>query len=501
MNTLLNSGDVLNSRYRILHQLGQGGFGRTYLAEDINRFNERCVLKEFAPQLQGTFALSKAQELFEREAEVLYRLQHPQIPNFRELFPYKQENKGRLLLVQDYVEGQTYHQLFNHRARQEKRFSEAEIDQLLCQILPVLEYIHSMGIIHRDISPDNIILRNTDKLPVLIDFGSIKGVENKAQSQLVEVIPNREPLSLIGTVIGKYGYAPPEQFQRGIVFAHSDLYALAATAVVLLTGKKPQQLIDYDSYRWNWQEEVRLNPQLEWVLTIMLSPSPEKRFSSATEVIKMLQDVSVVTPTPQPANPRVTFSQPVKQQPLTKAKYSAIAWQKEMDKPRGCDRNSRVDEPLLIEKLQGTSRLVLLPKTRILPLLLSKLLFYSSFAAVVWLGNLWWMKQQNLAIVSSTISNSHNLVEQKSQLQEGFTQEEKVLIPQTTTPEKELASAALAQENYEVAVLLLSASLKVQIINDDSNQEIGQQVATILNQNPEILVIVSRSKQPYLNKN
>lgn len=100
MDTLLNSGDILNSRYRILYQLGHGGFGRTYLAEDINRFNEACVLKEFAPQLHGSFALVKAQELFEREAGVLYRLEHPQIPRFRELFRYQHQDKKHLLLVQ-----------------------------------------------------------------------------------------------------------------------------------------------------------------------------------------------------------------------------------------------------------------------------------------------------------------------------------------------------------------------------------------------------------------
>ncbi len=91
---IIKSGDELRSRYRILHQLGFGGFpkgyrsaySRTYLAEDLNRFNERCVLKEFAPQLQETFAREKAQELFEREAVVLYRLRHPQIPQFRQLF-------------------------------------------------------------------------------------------------------------------------------------------------------------------------------------------------------------------------------------------------------------------------------------------------------------------------------------------------------------------------------------------------------------------------------
>ena len=297
-STLLNSGDILQSRYRILHQLGRGGFSRTYLAEDINRFKERCMLKEFAPQLKGTFALEKAQELFAREAGVLYRLQHVQIPQFRQLFRYKQEDKeGRLFLVQDYVEGQTYHDLLNNRLNEGKKFSEAEISQLLRQVLPILEYIHSMGVIHRDISPDNLMLRSADKLTVLIDFGCIKEVEKKTQSELQSATPKNPTLSLIGTAIGKTGYAPPEQIERGIVFAHSDLYALAATAVVLLTGKEPKQLIDLNGYRWNWQEEVTLSPKLEWLLTTMLSPNPSDRFGSAVEVSQTPDSISVETPT------------------------------------------------------------------------------------------------------------------------------------------------------------------------------------------------------------
>lgn len=198
--TPLCSGDVLRSRYHILSQLGHGGFSRTYLAEDINRFNEHCVLKEFAPRLKGTYALEKAQELFEREAGILYRLQHPQIPKFRELFRDRYHDQSRLFLVQDYVAGQTYHALGRDRFKQGGKFSEAEIGHLLSQILPVLQHIHGMGIIHRDISPDNIILRSTDRLPMLIDFGSIKQVENKAQTELIETSdPNA--LSWVGTAI------------------------------------------------------------------------------------------------------------------------------------------------------------------------------------------------------------------------------------------------------------------------------------------------------------
>jgi serine/threonine-protein kinase len=169
-------GLILDERYRVVRQLGQGGFGRTYLAQDLHRFDELCVLKEFAPQVQGSYALQKAEELFEREAGVLYKLQHPQIPKFRELFQVKQEGEGLLFLVQDYVDGQTYHALLDARKRQGLRFNEAEVMQLLLKLLPVLEYIHALGVVHRDISPDNLILRSTDGLPVLIDFGGVKQV-------------------------------------------------------------------------------------------------------------------------------------------------------------------------------------------------------------------------------------------------------------------------------------------------------------------------------------
>ena len=513
IETLLNLGDVLKSRYRILHQLGYGGFSRTYLAEDINRFNERCVLKEFAPQLQGTFALKKAQELFEREAGVLYRLEHPQIPKFRELFRYKQENKGRLLLVQDYVEGQTYHALLNHRAKEGKKFSEDEVSQLLIQVLPILEYIHSMGVIHRDISPENLILRSTDQLPVLIDFGCIKEVENKTKSQLSSAIFDTPALSLMGTALGKSGYAPPEQIERGIIFAHSDLYALAATAVVLLTGQKPRQLIDPNGYWWDWQEKVNLSHKLEWVLTTMLASNPSDRFGSAIEVRKILDGISVITSTSKLTKTTAKATQPLVQQ-------------------------------------TSITKVAFLHSLRLFP----KLLFFVPFAAVLILGGFLCFKQQNLSIVAPTAPNSPNSVLVKSQLQERFSQGERVLIPQTTTPEKELAVAAFAQGNYDEAVSLLSASLKtvandpealiylnnariaqeksygiavsipigsdvnaaqeilrgvaqaqtllnqeggfdgiplkVKIINDDNNSEIAQQVAKTLSQKQEILGVV-----------
>ncbi len=280
-------GSVLGDRYQIIRELGHGGFGRTYLAQDRNRFNEFCVLKEFAPQVQGSYALQKAEELFEREAGVLYKLQHPQIPHFREMFRYNTNGTGYLFLVQDYVDGQNYKALLEARKRQGLKFSEPEVTQLLLQILPVLDYIHSLGVIHRDISPDNLMLRSSDGLPVLIDFGGVKQIAATIESQYNQGAIANAP-TLMPTRLGKVGYAPTEQMQRGIVFPHSDLYALAVTVLVLLTGKEPQQLINQQTATWDWSKDVSLSPTLNSVLTKMLQPILGDRFQSAQEVLQAL---------------------------------------------------------------------------------------------------------------------------------------------------------------------------------------------------------------------
>jgi serine/threonine-protein kinase len=310
MSYHLTQGLILGDRYRIVRELGHGGFGRTYLAEDLNRFNEACVLKEFAPQVQGSYALQKASELFEREAGVLYKLQHPQIPRFREMFRVQQESNGRLFLVQDYVEGYTYRELLNSRLRQGLKFNEVEATQLLLQLLPVLEYIHGLGVIHRDISPDNLMLRSSDGLPVLIDFGGVKEVAATVASQFIQ--PGAGGTPPIPTRLGKMGYAPEEQMLRGSVYPHSDLYALAATILVLLTGKEPQQLIDPQTLAWNWRQYVSLSPKLASILEQMLQSRPGDRYQSAREVLQALtsnhppapqipQTIPPSFPPPQPA--------------------------------------------------------------------------------------------------------------------------------------------------------------------------------------------------------
>ncbi|MEL6230500.1 MAG: serine/threonine-protein kinase [Cyanobacteria bacterium J06627_3] len=277
MSTPWEPGPPLGARYNVLRELGEGGFGRTYLAEDLHRFKELCVLKEFVPQIEDPTLLAKAQELSEREAKVLYQLQHGQIPKFRELM----REGGQLFLVQDYVEGATYRSLLQSRQEHGGHFSETEITQLLYQLLPVLDYIHNLDIIHRDISPENLILRSQDGLPVLIDFGSVKQIAATVEQELA-VEANQ-------TRIGKAGYVPPEQFHSGSVDATSDLYGLAATLVVLATGKEPQELYDVYESVWNWERFIRLGEPINRVLKKMLAPSPAQRYPSATAVIQALQ--------------------------------------------------------------------------------------------------------------------------------------------------------------------------------------------------------------------
>ncbi|MBD2244068.1 serine/threonine-protein kinase [Nostoc sp. FACHB-888] len=274
-------GQVVDNRYQIIRHLGQGGFGRTYLAEDINKSHQTCVLKEFAPQVQEHQDLQKAKELFEREANVLKKLQHPQIPRFHASLQVKIGAKDFFFLVQDYVDGDNYYQLLEQRESQGKTFSEEEVITLLQQILPVLSYIHSQDVVHRDISPDNLIWRRSDNLPVLIDFGGVKQLPASQGFWRTKLAENN-------TLLGKKGYAPEEQLRQGKAFFSSDLYSLAVTSLVLLTGKEPQKL--YDSYQgiWGWRKEIRVSPQLEAVLKRMLAYKPSDRYQRAEQILKDL---------------------------------------------------------------------------------------------------------------------------------------------------------------------------------------------------------------------
>lgn len=280
-SSALKDGVILNNRYRIVKQIGRGGFGRAYLGEDTQRYRELCVLKEFAPQVETELELRQAEDLFERESGILYRLNHQQIPKFEALLRTRINGRRSLFLVQEYIDGESYWELLKRKGK----LTEAEVTRMICEVLPVLEYIHDAELIHRDISPDNLIRRELDQKTVLIDFGCVKIAANAASKSAGKGV----------TLIGKKGYSPDEQLSRGQAKKSSDLYSLAITAIVLLTGKQPDELDEYSQQEQWDQNQVRVSPRLQKVLTKMLSKRPGDRYQSAEEILQILTQTENLT--------------------------------------------------------------------------------------------------------------------------------------------------------------------------------------------------------------
>ncbi|MCB8777047.1 serine/threonine protein kinase [Planktothrix agardhii 1032] len=276
--------DLLRGRFRMIKLLGQGGFGRTYLAEDRDKLDEKCVVKQFVPMIQGTAGLQKALELFEREAKQLQQLgHHPQIPA---LWAYFSEN-NQLYLIQQYIEGETLEQILQKQGV----WTEPQVKELLTSLLPVLQFIHQQKVIHRDLKPDNIMRRRNGEY-VLIDFGVAKDLS-------ATVVYTQ-----IGTRVGSDGYASREQMQGGEAYPATDLYSLGATCFYLLTKISPLELWLDDGYSWttNWQKYVKqnLSPELNKVLDQLLKKDIGDRYSSVDQVLQDLQIPSTPRPTPSP---------------------------------------------------------------------------------------------------------------------------------------------------------------------------------------------------------
>ncbi len=270
---------LLRGHYRVIKVLSdEGGFGRTYLSEDVDKLNEWCVVKQFAPKIQETSALKKAVELFKEEAQRLQQLgEHDQIPALLAYF----EQDNYLFLVQQFIDGQNLLQ----ELQQSLTYSESQIIELLLDLLPVLKFIHDRGVIHRDIKPQNIIRRQNDGRLVLIDFGSAKQLTATVHTQL-------------GTTIGSHGYTPLEQMQYGKAYPASDLFSLGATCFHLLTGIRPSKLWIKQGYGWinSWQQYLSNSPKNQAVpsrkfvkvLDKLLKTDIQKRYQSADEVIRDL---------------------------------------------------------------------------------------------------------------------------------------------------------------------------------------------------------------------
>ncbi|NER78544.1 MAG: protein kinase, partial [Leptolyngbya sp. SIO1D8] len=299
----LEPGSKVGGRYQVKRVLGQGGFGRSYLVEDSQRFGELCVLKEFFPATTSKRTLQKALDLFKREAKTLYQINHPQIPKFMACFTQGK----RLFIVQEYINGVTYAQLLKQRKREGRYFSTEEVIQWLIHLLQVLDYLHGLNVVHRDISPDNIMYSGDRGLPVLIDFGLVNDAMNDILSGEDEEDGDNAKSA---TIVGKFGYSPPEQMQLGQCFPCSDLYALGVTAVVLLTGKYPRELMDRGSLEWDWQRHVDLPAQLVQLLNRMTRQKPNERFQSAREVLEVAVTLipNATSPLPQPLSRTIDLS-------------------------------------------------------------------------------------------------------------------------------------------------------------------------------------------------
>ena len=265
---------MLRGRYQPQKLIGRGGFGRTYLALDSDRLNAPCVIKQFAPQTKGTKAFNKAVELFSQEAVRLHDLgEHVQIPALLAYF----EQDHYLYLVQQFIDGKTLIQ----EVLESGPMEENSIRDLLLDILPVLHFIHQHNVIHRDITPTNLIRRDTDRRLFLIDFGVAK--------HFGEALSESAP----GTRIGTEGYAPIEQLRGGQAYPCSDLYSLGATCLHLLTGCKPEKLYDHMEGNWRWQAVLAqqgrsVSPEFADVLNRLVMDAVGERFVDAPAVLAAL---------------------------------------------------------------------------------------------------------------------------------------------------------------------------------------------------------------------
>ncbi|MEM7554488.1 MAG: YARHG domain-containing protein [Cyanobacteria bacterium P01_A01_bin.84] len=297
---------LLNNRYQVIRTLGSGGFGETFLAEDIQMPSGRkCVIKQLKPIKNNPQIYQLVQERFQREAAILEELggNNHQIPG---LYAYFQAEE-QFYLIQEYVEGDTL------RAKLQKQglFDESAVREILASLLPVLEYVHSMGIVHRDIKPDNIILRLLDNQPVLIDFGAVR--------ETMGTVVNSQGSPTSSIVIGTPGYMPSEQAMGRPVYT-SDLYSLGMSAIYLLTGKQPQELqTDPNTGEFIWKQYAsNVSPEMSNVLDRAIAYHPKERFKSARAMLEALSGV-IVTPV-APTVPFIRGEEEAETQPPTFAR-------------------------------------------------------------------------------------------------------------------------------------------------------------------------------------
>ncbi|MFN6485450.1 MULTISPECIES: serine/threonine-protein kinase [unclassified Nostoc] len=271
-------GEILGERYEIQQLLGKKAGRRTLLARDLQT-QELVVIKLLS--FSSDFEWDSL-KLFEREAETLKNLAHPSIPGYLNYFEVNLPTIKGFALVQTYIPAQTLEQYLQSG----RTFTETEIKEIAKALLKILVYLHELHppLIHRDIKPSNILLGERSGNSVgqvyLVDFGSV-------QTILATEIGTR-------TVVGTYGYMPPEQF-GGRTVAASDLYSLGATLIYLMTGDHPADLPQKD-FRIQFEQAANVSPSFSKWLKWMIEPSLEGRFSSAAVAIAALEKSQATLP-------------------------------------------------------------------------------------------------------------------------------------------------------------------------------------------------------------
>ncbi|MBD1884235.1 protein kinase domain-containing protein [Microcoleus vaginatus] len=271
---MLDTGKILQERYQLQQRLGRTAAGhQTWLAVDLES-QEQVTLKmlAFSPEMHW-----EELKLFEREAQVLQALNHPRIPCYRDYFSLEREAGAGLPwfgLVQDYIPGFSLQELLEKG----NKFSEKQVRKIATEVLEILIYLHELSppVLHRDIKPSNLIW-GEDQQVYLVDFGAVQ-----AQAAVTGVT---------FTVVGTSGYAPLEQFWGRAVPA-SDLYALGATLIHLLTGMTPADLPQKDS-RIQFSDRVSVNPSLVSWIEKMTEIALEKRFSKARDALAALKSGNI----------------------------------------------------------------------------------------------------------------------------------------------------------------------------------------------------------------
>ncbi len=263
--------EILANRYEVQQQLGKKAGRRTFLATDLVT-GKSVIVKLLA--FSNDFEWDDL-KLFEREAQTLKSLSHPQIPLYLDYFEVNSPTYKGFALVQTYIFAKTLEQYLQAG----RKFTEVEVKEIASSVLEILIYLHELNppVVHRDIKPSNILLGERSGNSVgqvyLIDFGSV-------QTILAAEGGTR-------TIVGTYGYMPQEQFGGRTVPA-SDLYSLGCTIIYLVTGTNPADLPQKD-FRIQFAEVGNLSPSFTNWLQRITEPSLEKRFSTATGALTALE--------------------------------------------------------------------------------------------------------------------------------------------------------------------------------------------------------------------